>query len=493
MADTISVPGYSAENRVPGFYFALDASKANTATARRRVLLIGQKLDTASGTPDIAVESAGVTAVQGVYGQGSQIALMIEAYRKIDTQGEIWILPLSDPSGGSKATGSLTLSGTATQAGKICFYVGDQLVEQYVNKGDTAANIIQSFADRVNAFSTLPVSGTAKDTKTTFTAKNAGECGNDIALGLNLLGEIAGQRLPTGLTATLTQMQGGIGVPSTLASSLAGLGNRQFDLFIHPYADLQSLSVFTNLLNDTSGRWQTTEQLFGHSICAVKGSYGTITALGAQLNDQHMTLMATSDSPTHPMIWAAQVGAHVAVSMRNNPAIPITGLILNVLPPTALGGFVFNQRNSLLYDGISTFIVNDNNDVVIERLITTYQRNVYGNDDNSYLNIETILTAAFCIQDMKQFLALQFPRNILLRDGSKITAGQQATTAELIGKTCISRYRTQESNLWVQDSDGFAAELIAENIGNGTVKLLMPYRFSDQLFIIAGNCQFTKG
>ncbi|CAI3945520.1 phage tail sheath subtilisin-like domain-containing protein [Commensalibacter papalotli (ex Botero et al. 2024)] len=493
MADTISIRGYSSENRVPGLFFALDASKANTATARRRVLLIGQKLVSASGTPDIAVEAAGVTAVQGVYGQGSQIALMIEAYRKIDTRGEVWILPLSDPSGGGKATGSLTLSGIATQAGKITFYVGDQLVEQYVSNGDSATNIIKSFADRVNAFSNLPVTGTAKDTKITFTAKNAGACGNDIALGINLLGEIAGQRLPAGITATIAQMQGGVGVPSTLTSSLSGLGNRQFDLFIHPYADLQSLSIFTDLLNDQSGRWQTTEQLFGHSISAIKGSYGTITPLGTQLNDQHMTLITTSDSPTHPMIWAAQVGAHVAVSMRNNPAIPITGLILNVMPPTALGSLTFNQRNSLLYDGISTFIVNDNSDVVIERLITTYQRNSYGNDDNSYINIETILTAAICIQDMKQYLASQFPRNILLRDGSKITAGQQATTAELIGKTCIARYRTQASNLWVQDAEGFAKELTAENAGNGTVKLLMPYRFSDQLFVIAGNCQFTKG
>ncbi|CAI3953491.1 Mu-like prophage tail sheath protein gpL (gpL) [Commensalibacter communis] len=492
MADTISVPGYSSDNLVPGFYFALDASKANTATVRRRVLVIGQMLDTALGKPDIAVECAGVTSAQGIYGMGSQIAIMVEAYRKIDPNGELWILPLSDPKT-SKATGSLQLGGTATQSGKISFYIGDQLIEQFVSSGDSAAIIAKAISDRINAVATVPVQASVKDSLVNITAKNAGQCGNDIALKLNLLGDIAGQILPTGITATINPMQNGVGVPPTLSSSLAGLGQRQFDLFIHPYADLQSLSIFSDLLNDQSGRWQTMDMLYGHSITAMAGTYGQVTALADRLNDQHMTLMASSDSPTHPMIWAAQVGAHVAVSMRNNPAVPITGLILNVMPPSDLGCFTLVQRNSLLYDGVSTFIVNDNNDVAIERLVTTYKRNAYGNDDNSYRNIETVLTAALSIQDMKQYLASQFPRCVLLRDGSKISAGQQATTAELIGKTCIARYRTQAGWLWVQDTDGFSKELKAEYAGNGTVKLLMPYRFSDQLFIIAGNCQFIKG
>lgn len=492
MVDTISIPGYSSDNRVPGVYFGLDVSKANTATTRRRVLLIGQMLTTGIGQPDIAVNCAGVTSTQGLYGAGSQIALMVEAYRKIDSSGELWILPVSDPSG-SKATGSIDFNGVTTQSGKISLYIGDKLIELFVNKDELSNDIAGNLADKVNAYVHLPVEAMAQDSKVIFTAKNIGQYGNDIALNLNLLGEILGQTLPNGLSVQISAMQNGVGYPTNLISLLATLGSRQFDLFIHPFTDVQSLSVFTDLLNDESGRWQAINQLYGHSITACAGTYGEVTALGDTLNDQHMTLMATSDSPTHPMIWAAQVGAQVAVSMRDNPAIPITGLILNVMPPTDLGSFTFPERNSLLYDGISTFIVNDNNDVAIERLITTYKRNAYGNDDDSYLNIETILTIALAIQDMKQYLASQFPRCVLLQDGTKISAGQQATTAELIGKTCIARYRTQASWLWVQDTDGFAAELKAENIGKGTVKLLMPYRLSDQLFVIAGNCQFTKG
>ncbi|MCJ8352695.1 hypothetical protein [Novacetimonas hansenii] len=42
MSGSITVPGYPTSNRVPGFYFALDNSRANTASYGRRVLIIAQ-------------------------------------------------------------------------------------------------------------------------------------------------------------------------------------------------------------------------------------------------------------------------------------------------------------------------------------------------------------------------------------------------------------------------------------------------------------------
>lgn len=93
---------------------------------------------------------------------------------------------------------------------------------------------------------------------------------------------------------------------------------------------------------------------------------------------------------------------------------------------------------------------------------------------------------------MRQYLSTQFARCVLLPDGSKISAGQPATTAQLIGKSCAARYRMQSENLWTQNPAQFAKDIQSENAGNGMVRLLMPYQFSDQLFMIAGNCQFIK-
>lgn len=489
MTDTISIPGYSSDNRVPGFYFALDASKANTATVQRRVLIIGQMLSSGTAKPNQAIECSGVSSAQRLYGAGSQLALMVEAYRKKDRNGELWTLPLADESSNLPASGSIAFDGVISKNGKISLYIGDVLIEQSFASCTVAATIAQALATRINNLTSVPVTASSDKSILSLKAKNTGEYGNKIALNINLLGEVAGQKTPDGLTITITPMKGGSGVPATLESALSNLGQRQFDLFIHPYPDLQSLSTLSYFLDD---RWQATEQLYGHSITAFAGTYGEVTALGTQVNSQYLTIMGTSDSPSHPMIWAAQIGALVAASIRDNPALPLTGLLLQVMPPSDQGAFLHLQRNSLLYDGISTFAVQDNNQVTIERLITLYKKNANGYNDNSYLNLETMLTAAFALQDMRSYLSTQFTRCVLLQDGSKITAGQPATTAELIGKSCAARYRTQATKLWVQNPEQFSKDIKAENTGNGTVKILMPYQFSDQLFIIAGNCQFTK-
>ncbi|WP_308721021.1 phage tail sheath subtilisin-like domain-containing protein [Komagataeibacter xylinus] len=494
MSGSITVPGYPTNNRVPGFYFALDNSKANTASYGRRVLIVAQTT-TGAALAGTARLSAGVTDAEGLYGVGSQAAIMVAQYFAIDPLGEVWVLPLADDAASAAAKGTVTITGPASASGTLCLYVGDQLIPTLVTAGDTAATIAENVVTAAQAVTGLPVT-LAVDATTAgqidITALNKGLCGNDILLGVNLLGTAGGQSLPTGVAVTLGQMAGGTQNPTTLATALAGLGDRVYDLFIHPYTDTASLTAFKNVFNNTDGRWAPMEQLYGHGITAYRGTYGEATAFGLTQNDPHTTIMPISDSPSSPMVWAAQIGAQVAASIRINPALPVTGVALTVMPPTDAGRFTLPQRNSLLWDGMSTFTVDDSGTVNIERLLTTYQENAEGVPDNSYLDIETLMTAMICLQDMRIFLASMFGGFILVADGTKIPAGAKATTAQLIGKACAARYRWQCTQFWAQNADTFAANLQAQNQGGGQVFLLMPYDFANQLWTIAGNCQFVK-
>ncbi|KAA8387041.1 phage tail protein [Acetobacter tropicalis] len=492
MSSSISVPGYSSSNRVPGFYFALDGSKANTATTTRRVLLIGQQLGSSTTTTGVATLSGGQSDAIAKYGAGSQLARMVTAYRQIDTSGEVWCLPLADPADGKAAAGTITLSGAATTSGTLPLYVEDQLVQVGVTSGDTASTVAANAATALAAVAALPVTAAASESTINVTAKNKGVTGNDITLGVALLGQMGAQSIPDGLTVATANLAGGTGTQETLASVMAGLGDRVYDLFIHPYTDTASLEVFKSLFDNTTGRWSPMAQLYGHGIAALRGTYGQVTAAGMTLNDPHMTIMPISDSPSSPLVWAAQIGAWVATSMRDNPALPVTGLALTVLPPTDAGRFGRDEQNSLLYDGLSTHTVDDSGAVLIQRLITTYQTNTAGLPDDSYLGIETLMTAAICLPDMRSYLAAQVGGYILLDDAAKIPAGAKATTAKLIGKLCVARYRYQATQLWVQNADTFAASIVCQNAGNGVVKLLMPYDFANQLWVIAGNAQFVK-
>ncbi|GBR21099.1 phage tail sheath subtilisin-like domain-containing protein [Asaia spathodeae] len=492
MSDTITIPGYSADNRNPGVYFALDNSKANTATAARRVLIIAGMLASGTATSGIAELSLGATDAASKYGVGSQAARAVSWYRAIDTQGEVWVMGLSDDPSAVAATGSFTIAGTASASGTLSLYIGDQLVSTLVTAGDTAATVAGNVVASAQAISGLAVTMAVDGTnagKVNVTALNKGLAGNDTLLSVSLLGTAGGQSVPAGLSVTISQMAGGTANPTALAGALASMGERVYDLVIHPYTDSGSLTALKTAL---ASRWSPMSQLYGHAITAYRGTYGQATAFGMAQNDPHATIMPISDSASDPLRWAAELGAQVALSMRANPAIPITALALNVMPPSDAGRFTFDERNSLLHDGLSTHRIGDDGTVTIERLITTYQKNATGQPDNSYLGIETMMQATVCLQDMAAYLAQTCLGAILVADGAKISAGTKVMTAQLVGKQCVARYRWQAAQYWVQNPDNFAANLVAQNVGNGVVKLSMPYDFAGQLWIIAGTAQFVK-
>jgi phage tail sheath gpL-like len=60
-----------------------------------------------------------------------------------------------------------------------------------------------------------------------------------------------------------------------------------------------------------------------------------------------------------------------------------------VLAPDLADRFELTERNNLLYSGISTYTVADDGTVNVENIITTYQKNSYGDEDDSYLQVET--------------------------------------------------------------------------------------------------------
>ena len=76
-------------------------------------------------------------------------------------------------------------------------------------------------------------------------------------------------------------------------------------------------------------------------------------------------------------------------------ARPIQTLALTgVLTPLPAQLFTDLERNNLLFDGISTFLRDIDGTVRIERAITSYQTNAAGAVDPSYLDVETMFTAA---------------------------------------------------------------------------------------------------
>ena len=317
--------------RTPLFYAEVDNSRANAAQFAPRTLIIGQQLATGDATANVPVQSQGAGDAKSRHGVGSMLAGMVEWYRKRDSSGDVWCLPLADDAGGTAATGTIAFAGTSTAVGTLSLYVAGRLLSVPVTSGLTAALLATAVAAAVTAASDLPVTATATTGTVTFTARNKGLCGNDIDLRLNYRGSAGGEATPAGITPTVTAMAAGATNPS-LTAGLTALGDAPFDFIVCPYTDSTSLDALQALMNDTSGRWSWASQTFGGVFCAIRGTTGARGTFGLARNDQHASIIGFNDSPTPAYLWAANYAGACAGSLRSDPALPLQTLAPDLAP-----------------------------------------------------------------------------------------------------------------------------------------------------------------
>ncbi|WP_036018270.1 phage tail sheath subtilisin-like domain-containing protein [Paraburkholderia mimosarum] len=481
-----------ANIRVPLFYAEVDNSQANTGQTTSRALILAQMTSQGTATPNVPAITQGQSDAIAAGGQGSMLAAMVEAYQRNDSFGELWYVPLADSPTATAASGSVSITTAPTAAGTLYLYIAGVRIAQPVAPTQTVAQIATALAATIAATPGLPVSAAAAAGIVTLTALNKGPCGNGIDLRLNYYGTPAGEVLPPGLKVTIAPMTGGATAPD-LTAALDALGDQTYDYIVCPYSDPISLDALKNFMDDINGRWSWQQMLYGHVFAAAAGTLGGLVAIGTARNDPHASIMGFNDSPTPAYLWAASLAGACAVSLRADPATPVQTLpLIGVLPPPVQSRFTLSERNSLLYDGIATFTVADDGTVAIENLITTYQKNAYGQPDDSYLEVETLYTLAALLRHLASVVTSRYGRVKLADDGTRFAAGSNIVTPNIIRADLIAAYQEDEYNGLVQDSSVFAKELIVErNATNpNRVDVLWPGILIDQLRIFALLAQF---
>ncbi|WP_317201483.1 phage tail sheath subtilisin-like domain-containing protein [Janthinobacterium sp.] len=478
--------------RVPLFYAEVDGSQANTATLNQRALIVGQITAAGTALPNVPIISQGVSDAMVAGGQDSMLALMTATYRLNDTFGEVWYLPLADDPSAVAASGTVAFTAAATANGTAYLYVAGVRYALPVLTTQTTAQLATALAALINADLGCPVNATVTTNTVTLTAVNKGPAGNDIDLRLNYQGTRGGEVLPAGLAVTIAAMASGA-TPPSLTTAFGNLSTLPFDFIACPYTDTTSLDAFKVLLNDVTGRWSWSVQIYGHFMAAYRGTLGAQTTLGVTRNDQHGSIMGFNDSPTPSWLWAAAMAGAIAVSVRADPATPVQTIALQgVLAPPLQSRFLLTDRNTMLYDGISTFFVGDDGTVYLENVITTYQKNAFGSPDNSYLEIETMYTLAYVLRALKSVVTTKYARVKLAANGTRFAAGSNVVTPNVIRADLIAQYRQLESQGLVQNGQAFKDALIVQqNATNpNRVDVLYPSTLINQLRIFALLAQF---
>ncbi len=490
----ISFNNIPNDNRVPLFFAEMDNSQANSGSTQLRRLIIAPANDDTTGDLGlvIATQESEVRAVAGI---GSPLAEAYAKWRQGDPMGEVWILPVRVE--GTAASGKVVIAGAATEPGVLSFYVCDVRIQVSIANGMAAGAVATALATAVNAQG-LCVSALASTVgeggEVALTAKFKGLLGNDIRLGVNLRGTAGGERTPAGLALTLTQPAQGAGAPD-VDVLLSKVGDAEFEFIFHPFTDPASLDSFKTWMDDVSGRWAWSKMLYGHVYAARRGTLGELVTAGRDRNDQHHTVHGFEVQTSAPC-WkvGAAYFARQAVFISADPARPTqTGELVGISPPPQGKQFTMLERQSLLWSGIATSY-SSVDAVRIERAVTTYQRNAYGQPDDSYLDSETMHQSAYIIRFLKGRITSKFGRHKLASDGTRFGDGQAIVTPSIIRNELIAAYMELENRGIVENEEAFREHLIVERDSSNPnrVNVLFPPDYVNQLRVVALLNQFRQ-
>lgn len=479
--------------RVPFVAVEFDASLASQGPAllAYRGLIIGQKTSSGSADANSLHKVTSVEQVIELAGRGSMLHRQAVGWFASNTFTEVWIGVLEDAVAGVAAAGTITVTGTATADGTIALYCGGVRVPVAVASGDDEDAVATAIAAALPSTSAFPVTGAvdgvnANEVDTTF--RHKGEVGNSYNIRHSVRD---GEALPAGINLAIVQTTGGTTNP-TLTSLIAAMGDTWFQVIAHPYTDSTSLTAIEAEMDSRNGPFRSID---GIAITSAVGSHGTLTTLGNGRNSEFSTIVAQDgDSPlTPPMEFAAEVAAITAFYGNQDPARPLQTLALRNAIAQNLGDrFTLQERNLLLYDGIATTVTGAGDQMQIERLITTYQTNAAGADDEAYLDVTTRLTLLYLRYSFRTRIRTRYPRHKLADDNARLGAGQAVMTPRLGKAEAIGWFKEMEELGLVEGLAQFKQDLVVERDVSNPNRLnwLLPPDLINQLRVSAAKIQF---
>ncbi len=282
-----------------------------------------------------------------------------------------------------------------------------------------------------------------------------------------------------------------------VAAALAATGDQQYHHIVSAFNDTVGVNSLADFLQT---RYEALQQIPGLAYIAKAGIHADLTTYGDGFNSPFISVMGVNSlvdvanvALTEPALTAAWAG-QISKSLSIDPARPLQTLQLKGVYTDSASEFIWQERNLLLFSGISTYRTNDARQVFIERPITTYNLNAAGVADDSYLDITVPAIAMYIRAKQRSRILSKYGRHKLAADGTKFAPGQAVVTPSVIKAELLSLYLELEYKAIVQDFDGYNTsmfiELDADNPSR--INVLDSPKFVNGMIIYAGKIQFRK-
>lgn len=485
---TISFNAIPVDIRTPGTAVEFDASRARGGLpmVQNRVLIIGQRIAGGSAPNMVPQRIFGGENAAALFGRASIITRTIAAFRAADSVSECWAVALQDLVAGTQATGTITVTGPASAAGTIKLMFAGQKVAVAVANASVAATIATAIAAAVNANTALPVTAAAVAAVVTLTARHKGTAGNAIDVRHSFY---QGDALPAGVTLAIVAMAAGAGDPDH-EPLWDVIRDSEYRTIILAHSNAE---ILTSLDAEMEDRFGPARMLESYCWTARAGDAASLAAYGDARNGRLVTSIGTGKSPTPSWEWAGALGGIAGYYSAIDPARPLQTLRLpGIIAPAEPDRFTRAERETLLRAGIATYLVDTGGNVLIERTVTMYQADAFGEPDTSFLDAETILTLSYLRLAVRARFQAKYPRHKLASDSTRFAAGQAIVTPLVLRGEYIALFRELEEAGLVENLDQFKADLIVERDASdpNRVNCLVPPDLVNQLRVIAAQVQF---
>lgn len=456
---TVPFERVPSDIRVPLAYVEFDSSGAlkGTPVMDWRILFIGQKLASGSAKTGEAVRITRKGEAAKLFGEGAMLTGMLDLGKAANPFMEVWAIALEDGKDLVAAKAPLKVLTAATGAGVISLLIGGHHLQVKAVAGEEKDVLATRIAAKINATNALPVSAKAKSAgEVELTAKNAGEVGNGISVLVNFY---AGEQLPAGVTLSVVPLSGGAGNPD-ITEAIAGFGDEWWKSIVMPYTDDVNMKRLEVELLD---RWGPMRMNDGLAWSAYRGTLGEAAAFGNRHNGHLMSTMATNIAPQVAYLWASVYAVVASTSLALDPARPLQTLVLpGILPPAKSVRWTREECDLLLHDGMATHSVGPGDTVQIQREITMYQKDAYGQSDPSYLDVQTPATLSYIRYGWVQRVQKMFGRHKLGNDDTRYAPGQPIVTPKILTTQALAYFTELEKKGLVENFEQYKETLVIE-------------------------------
>lgn len=376
---TITIVGFSSDDKVPGFYGETKYGQGRVSIGSLPVFLtvMGGKISAGSATVATVYDVLGEDEADDLFGAGSELARM--CYAALSIPGiNLRAIAVAEAGGATAATLTATFGGTWTEDGEVSVRLAGKTFTITVGASDSTSDLATRLADKLNEDPRMPASAGDAGAVTTLTTKSKSSRQNEHLVAKDL------SNAPSGLTLTLaggTALTGGI-TPFTsgagaddVTNALAAMEAQTHDYIAPAEADATNADLVRDFVNAQAGPLVGRLQ---HFVMASARTSATAVSLSqTTLNEYRGQVVWLENSEIVASEIAAVMGALRAATEGSNPNPDYDDVELTWLAPQAETADRPSHAalKSALNNGVTPLKTTDDGRVQVVRAITSHSLN----------------------------------------------------------------------------------------------------------------------